>query len=298
MAFNGSGVFNRLYSWVTDANAGIKINATRMDADTDGIATGLSNCVTRDGQSPATANLPMGTFIHTGVGDGTARTHYASVGQIQDGGLTWCGTGGGTGDVITLSATPTIAAYVTGMRLAFIASAANTTVVTLNLNAIGAKNVYKGGTVALRANDIVTGQIIEVIYDGTQFQFISPAGYLNTTSANIGIYVEQLNAAGNITGAVTSNFALGRHYSATLTGNVTFTFSNPGATGFAVPYIFYLKQDATGSRTVTWPASVKWPSSITPTLTTTAARTDELVLISRDGGTTYSGSIRGLNLNI
>lgn len=298
MPFDGMGVFTRIYSWVNDAATGVKINATRTDTDSNDIATGLSNCVTRDGQSPATANTPMGGFRHTGVDDGVARDDYPSIGQIQDNGLVWCGTAGGTGDVITIAATPVIAAYVTGMRLAFVTSAANTTAVTVNLNAIGAKSLKKMGTVALNANDILSGQIVEILYDGTQFQVVSPAGCLDTTTANIGIYTEKLNAVGSTGGSVTADFSLGRHYSITMTSNTTFTFSNPGVTGTAVPYVFYLKQDGTGSRTVTWPASVKWPSGIAPTLTTTAGRTDEIVLISRDGGTSYSGSIRGLNLNI
>jgi hypothetical protein len=70
--FNGSGTFSRVYSWITDATNGLDISSSRMDADTNDIANGLSNCVTRDGQSPATANIPMGGFSITGLADGTA----------------------------------------------------------------------------------------------------------------------------------------------------------------------------------------------------------------------------------
>lgn len=45
MAFNGSGVFQRLYSWVTDRDAGTKINSTRMDAEMDGMVVGLNQVV-------------------------------------------------------------------------------------------------------------------------------------------------------------------------------------------------------------------------------------------------------------
>ena len=58
MAFNGSGVFVRLYNWVNDAAANIKIRADRMDNEMDGFATGLSSCITKDGQTTITANLP------------------------------------------------------------------------------------------------------------------------------------------------------------------------------------------------------------------------------------------------
>lgn len=59
MAYNGSGTFQRIHSWVADKTAGIKIRADRMDEEFDGIAAALSNAVTRDGQSPLTADLPV-----------------------------------------------------------------------------------------------------------------------------------------------------------------------------------------------------------------------------------------------
>lgn len=82
MAFNGSGVFVRLYNWVNDAAANIKIRADRMDAEFNGIATGLTNCVTKDGQTTVTANLPMGGFKHTGVANASSATEYAAYGQL------------------------------------------------------------------------------------------------------------------------------------------------------------------------------------------------------------------------
>lgn len=83
-SYNGSGVFVRSYSWQTDALNGIKIRADRMDTEDNGFATnGLTNCITRDGQSPATANIPLGTHKITGLGDGTANTDAANVGQMN-----------------------------------------------------------------------------------------------------------------------------------------------------------------------------------------------------------------------
>lgn len=60
MPFNGSGTFQRVMNWVNDATAGIKIRADRHDQEDDNLAQGLSNCMTRDGQSPPTADIPMG----------------------------------------------------------------------------------------------------------------------------------------------------------------------------------------------------------------------------------------------
>lgn len=74
MAFNGSGTFTRVHNWVTDKNAATKITASRMDTEDDGFATGLSNCICKDGQSTPTANIPMGGFRLTGLGDASAAT--------------------------------------------------------------------------------------------------------------------------------------------------------------------------------------------------------------------------------
>lgn len=71
--------------------------------------------------------------------------------------------------------------------------------------------------------------------------------------------------------------------SVTLGGNRTFTFANPLTGG---RYLIVLKQDGTGSRTVTWP-TIKWQGGVTPTLTTTAGKVDLITLIY--DGTDYYG---------
>ena len=120
MAYNGStGLFSRIYSWVADRDAGVKIRADRMDAEDDGFATGLSTAVCKDGQTTATANLPMGGFKHTNVADGTGATHYAALGQAQAEAFIWCGTAGGTKNALTLTPTPAITAYAAGQRFRF-----------------------------------------------------------------------------------------------------------------------------------------------------------------------------------
>lgn len=72
MAYDGSGVFNRLYNWQADAAAGINILADRMDAEMDGFATGLSICLTRDGQAAMEAPLNMGNFKLINLADPSA----------------------------------------------------------------------------------------------------------------------------------------------------------------------------------------------------------------------------------
>ena len=92
MPFNGSGQFTRLYSWVTDAAASLNISSTRMDGEDNGFAAGLSNCMTRDGQSPALADIPFGGKKATGLADGTLPSDAATFGQVLGTPFTQAGT--------------------------------------------------------------------------------------------------------------------------------------------------------------------------------------------------------------
>ena len=83
-------------------------------------------------------------------------------------------TPGGTADVITLAANQTLAAYYDGMVMAFEASGTNTGAVTINVDAIGAKALKKNVSEDMAAGEILSGQKIIAIYDGTNFQIISP----------------------------------------------------------------------------------------------------------------------------
>jgi hypothetical protein len=137
MAFNGSGTFNRIYNWVTDKANGFKITASRMDGEFDGIATGLSQCITKDGQTTITANIPLNNYKLTGAGNGTARTDVINVGQVQDNQFQYLGTTGGTADAYTLTPSPTITAYATTQQITAKISATNlTTTPYLQVSAI------------------------------------------------------------------------------------------------------------------------------------------------------------------
>lgn len=171
--FNGSGTFVRTHGWVADRDASVKIRADRMDAECDGFATGLTSCVTRDGQSPATGDLPMGTNKHTGVGNATARTHYAAAGQVQDNSVCRA-TDSGAADAYVIGLSPAITAYAAGQRFSFVAGNTNTGASTLDVNSVDAKAIQKLGA-ALVAGDITAGDVVVLEYDGTQFQMVSPA---------------------------------------------------------------------------------------------------------------------------
>lgn len=170
MAWDGSGNFNLIYNWVNDANAGIRITASRFDTQEGDIATGLENCVTLDGQNTPTADLPMDTQKHTGVGNATARTNYLAMGQFQDGGGIYAATAG-TAPSFTSTFSPAITAYAAGQRfiVKFHSDGAGSD--TINVNGVGAKNIYYNGA-ATAANTIKSGDTAVLIYDGTQFNML------------------------------------------------------------------------------------------------------------------------------
>lgn len=93
----------------------------------------------------------------------------------------------------------------------------------------------------------------------------------------IGFLSEVDNGNGGI--AKTIAWTQGPFQKITLTDNCTFTFTAP--TGVCRLQL-KIVQDGTGSRTVTWPASVNWVGGSSPTLTTTASATD-IVALYYDG---------------
>lgn len=90
------------------------------------------------------------------------------------------------------------------------------------------------------------------------------------------IYDEYVN---NTSGAaVTVDWTAGNRQEITLDTNVTFTFTDPaGPANLSI----FLYQDGTGSRTVTWPASVHWADGSAPTLTNTGGQLDIVTCMYR-----------------
>lgn len=58
--------------WVGDASLGIGIEAGRHDTQDNDFATGINQCLNKDGSNAATGNLNLGGFLPTNLGAGTA----------------------------------------------------------------------------------------------------------------------------------------------------------------------------------------------------------------------------------
>jgi hypothetical protein len=212
MAFNGTGTFVRLYNWATDENNSIPITASRMDDEFNGIATGLSNCITKDGQTTISANIPFNSKKITGLAVGSARTDSINVGQVQDGQFTYLGTTGGAADAYTLSPSPAITAYVVPMRFWVKVSATNATATPyLQISAIGTpasdavikKLAVNKSEVAVIAGDMVANGLYEFQRNSanTAWILLNPENPYQAFNTNISYLLLPITIANNATDA-------------------------------------------------------------------------------------------------
>lgn len=213
MSFNGSGTFV-INSTGQPVVANTVISATVFNALTADLASGLTNCITKDGQSTPTANIPMGSNKITGLANGTLIGDAANLGQVQSTVAKLISITGT--DTVLGTMSPTLTAYAAGQLFYFIASGANTGAVTLNIDGLGAKAITRDGSTALAAGDINSGEIVVVIYDGTRFQMINAANSFGNTTIN-----------GTLT--VTGNTGLQANVSVTSALSVGGTFAVTGA---------------------------------------------------------------------
>lgn len=150
-----------------------------------------------------------------------------------------------------------------------------------NLN-IGTSSTAGASALSVYGSELVTG--------ATTLQ--SNTTLLGVTEASGTQYYSAYYANVTSTGSATINWNNGNEQSLALGANTALTFTNSQPGG---RYILMLVQDSTGSRTVTWPSGVQWPSGTAPTLTTTAKKMDIITFVCATVSSTdcYGGA----NLN-
>jgi len=126
MPFNGSGVFTPLITFIPDSDA----TAGDQNTQDEDFASGLTNCLTRDGQSTPTAALSMNGFalqnVGAPVGSGDA-VNLLYLTSIISAPAPIIPVVGGTSDVITGAFTPPVTALVNGSQALVRFTAENTT---------------------------------------------------------------------------------------------------------------------------------------------------------------------------
>jgi len=223
MPRNGAGAYNLSDTLTaqTDATAE-EVNAIFQD-----IADALSGSLAADGQKAPTGNLPMAGYVHTGVGSAAARTQYLSAGQAQDSSVVWGGTAGGTATDLTCTLAPAITAYVPGGRVVLIAASdATAAATTIAVNGLATKSIKVWGADPL-AKHWLAGDVLDLYYDGTNYQLINPRNSYLGAGLTVGAGADQTSGNVLASGSVTAaSVAAG-------TINATTTFQRAGT---AIPH--------------------------------------------------------------
>ncbi len=123
---------------------------------------------------------------------------------LRDGSANYAADAGAS-DTYAITLAPAPTAYVTGMPVSFKANTANTGAATLNVNALGAKTIKKQYNQDLATGDIVANQIVDVIYDGTNFQMQSPVAAATTST------LQYLGTSGALSATSTVDFTSGSY---------------------------------------------------------------------------------------
>jgi len=106
-------------------------------------------------------------------------------------------------------------------------------------------------------------------------------------------FAETVNAIGSVNSNTAVNFESGNVQTVTIAGNCEFSFSNPPASGKAGTVTLIITNG--GSSTVTYHSSVKWPSDVAPSLTSSGI--DIITFLTTDAGSNIYGFVGGLNFS-
>jgi len=295
MARNGSGTYS--LPALNPVVTGTTISSTWANNAMSDIANALTGSLASDGQTTPTNNLPMGNNKHTGVGNATVRTNYASAADVQDGSLTYLTSISGTNTIVATGPVG-LSAYAAGQVFRFISAGANTGATTININTIGAKSVVKLNGSPLVSGDIPSGAMVSVAYDGTNFQLQSTLGVSSFSAGVTG-----LTPSTATTGAVTLAGVLGKLNGGTgaLTASITFvarasnvvTITTSGVHGFVTgDYVTVAAVTNTGF-------NGNFTITSTPTTTSfTYAQTASNVGTTADTGTVTDLSYCNLTTNV
>lgn len=268
--------------------AGVNGTLPVANGGTGATSLTVNNVILGNGTSPVQVVAP-GSSGNVLTSNGTTWQSTAPAAQTYPGagipnstGSAW-GTSystTGTGDVV-LSTSPTLVTPALGTP-----SSGTLTNATGLPIATGVSGLGTG--VATFLTTPSSANLISVVSDETGsgvLVFNNAPALTNPTVTN---YIETPYSANSST-AITLALTNGTVQIITLTGNATITM--PTATS-GKSFILLLKQDGTGSRTVTW-SSVQWPGGTAPTITATASKQDIYSFFA--DGTNWYGTTVGQN---
>ena len=291
--------------WIENATTGSQsINISQGSGANVTIATGKTKVVYLDGAG-ATAAVVDALALIEGITDGDVSGPGSSTDNniatfdgvtgkiIQDGGQGLpSGTIVGTSDTQTLTnKTLTSPKVGTSVNDTNGAELLKVTATGSAVNEVTLANAATGNNPALSATGDDTNVGIDITPKGT--------GEMDVTASFMtGIFSDKVSALGNTGTSQTIDASTGQVFTATLTGNCTFTLSGSNSnSNRASSFTLILTNDATPSRTVAFSGgTVEFPGG-SVSRTTDANATDIWFFFSPDGGTTWYATIPMKNLS-
>lgn len=202
MPYNGSGTYSAPSSpgAFKSATSGQPATPAAWNALLADIEAALSMVITSDGQSPVSQDIPFDGHKLTEVGNATAATDAVNAGQLAASSFTGAND---TGAVNAYAIAPAIAitAYAAYQRFQFTTTNANTGAATLAVSGLAAKAIKHLDGTDLLTGDLLAGEIVDVMYDGTNFQLLSATGLRGV--ANTWRAAQTFNAATTLAATAT-----------------------------------------------------------------------------------------------
>jgi hypothetical protein len=155
MPFNGSGTFVRLNNWSNDAANNLPISATKFDTEDNDFASGLSACLTRDGQGGPSSALTWGQPLTLNGATGTSPLTVGCTGGMNNPSLQ-AKVIDSTGVTLNLTTAQSLALAIQGTNALSIASNGNVSIAQA-LGVTGNQTV--GGTLGVTGNQTVGGTL-------------------------------------------------------------------------------------------------------------------------------------------
>ena len=271
-----------------NGSAAITINSTAVASypgagipNSTGSAWGTSYSTTGTGTVVALATSP--TFVTPALGTPSSATLTNATGLPISTGVSGLGTGVATALAVAVGSAG--APVVNGGALGTPSSGTLTNATGLPIST-GVSGLGTG--VATFLTTPSSANLASAVTDETGSGALVFGTAPTLTNPTITNYTETAYSANSST-AITLALTNGTVQIITLTGNATITMPTAGA---GKSFIMYLRQDATGSRTVTW-STVQWPGGTAPTITSTASKQDIYSFFS--DGTSWYGVTVGQN---
>ena len=124
----------------------------------------------------------------------------------------------------------------------------------------------------------------------------SPSAKLEVNGdLHIGTVVTETLVQPSIASTTSLNVSTGSLFKISLTTSITtLSFTNVPASPKVFSFVLQVFADGT-ARTIAWPASVKWPGNLAPTITSTNGKADTFSFLTYDGGTNWYGFVMAQN---